>query len=608
MSTGALIFVLCLSLHLTTDACLIPSAIQGSWFSIEDGKHAEITVDATTMSDRGLCIDVTSNNDNYTFIFKKDNCHFCVRIFVRTVNVLQRMETGCVNIPNERPSIHRVCRELDPFQNLITMFSENPAPKNCRSGLEGVWNFAYQRRDMFTGECSNPEANITACQAPGTQFSIENQQFIINYKKCDGMEKSFDADVYYTCLGDWFEGKNHYFAAVNAKESRKEEKFRCFLKNRDDDLYIGGSITPDCNVLKTPQESPERFHLTPVKSEIVQPGCNLPQNFSGVWINTANLDAEVVINSTHIVETWHPDTYRYRRHIYICQEQRGTRYMLARLGVDGCQKDFLCFEFLPRHHNIIRYRKGVAYSKNSFHTVCSWVSFPNKKDWLYKFMIMRDPAPVRCPVAGKMRFTQKGEIPFETRIRGGITQSPRPNIQCKENISDFSVCDKDQRVILIDAEYCLSVDYVGRPQDIYSEPDNIMKCIGFWKENLRSYLITMDEEDAFTQFRCWVYQRTDLNSIYMSYGVGDFCNLNQRVTSRNSSEGAVVSLQLVEYERERDDCPMHFDDGSNPWIRSGDMVQIFSFVADSSTTLQQPLLLMCCAFFVLMRCFSRNST
>ena len=111
---------------------------------------------------------------------------------------------------------------------------------------------------------------------------------------------------------------------------------------------------------------------------------------------------------------------------------------------------------------------------------------------------------IKCPVAGKFRFDQSGEIPFETRIRGGVTQSPRPNTYCKENISDFSVCDQDQKQIEIDAEYCLSVDYFGRPVDIYSEPDYKMNCIGFWKENLKSYLITYDSLDAYSRFRCWV--------------------------------------------------------------------------------------------------------
>ena len=54
---------------------------------------------------------------------------------------------------------------------------------------------------------------------------------------------------------------------ANTKESRKDEKFRCFLKNRDDDEYMGKSITPECNTLKSPEDSPERYRMTPGKSE-----------------------------------------------------------------------------------------------------------------------------------------------------------------------------------------------------------------------------------------------------------------------------------------------------------------------------------------------------
>lgn len=77
--------------------------------------------------------------------------------------------------------------------------------------------------------------------------------------------------------------------------------------------------------------------------------------------------------------------------------------------------------------------------------------------------------PVRCPVAGKFRFEQKGDTLFETRILGGVTLSPRPNLYCKQNISDFSVCDTDQKEIAIDETYCLTVDHLGRPVDIYSK-------------------------------------------------------------------------------------------------------------------------------------------
>ncbi len=129
------------------------------------------------------------------------------------------------------------------------------------------------------------------------------------------------------------------------------------------------------------------MRLKPVQSPRVEPGCLLPENFTGEWVNTANIDADVTINSTHIVELWHPDVSRWRKAVYICMEQRDSRYMMARLTIDGCQVDYQCFDFLPRHHNVIRFRKGVAMIKNDFHTVCSWVQFKNDPRWKYDLML-----------------------------------------------------------------------------------------------------------------------------------------------------------------------------------------------------------------------------
>ncbi|CAG9864614.1 unnamed protein product [Phyllotreta striolata] len=558
--------------------CSIPHILRGAWFSWEQGRNTLTTLDATTMTNRGTCIDIQNEHHvNFTIVFQKETCFRCVKLLVRTVNVLEKIETACINVPPEYASVETVCRGLDPYQQLATLFSENYIPINCRSSLEGVWNFAYQNRFKFTGECNNPDAQIRSCQTAGSQFLITNQKFNITYKKCEGMTGTFDGVVEYSCLGDWFVGKNHYFAVANTKESRKDEKYRCFLKNRDDDLYIGVSITAECNTLKTVEKSPERLHITPVKSEIVQPGCRLPQNFTGEWINTANIDADIFINETHIIETWYPDEGRYRRTIYVCREQRDSRVMMARLTVDGCQKDFTCFDFVPQHHNIIRYRRGIAVIKDDFSTVCSWVQFKNNNKWKYDLYLKKNPIAIKCPVAGKFNFTQKGDVPFVTRILGGVTLSPRPNIYCKQNISDFSVCDSEQKEISIDENYCLSVDHLGRPTDIYSDPDYIMKCIGFWKENLKSYLITYDELDPLSKYRCWVYQRADLNRVLMSQAIGPFCDLNQNVYSWNYTEGASVAIEMQEYERERDQCPMYFDDGSNPWLDTDTERQIFDF-------------------------------
>lgn len=189
-------------------------------------------------------------------------------------------------------------------------------------------------------------------------------------------------------------------------------------------------------------------------------------------------------------------------------------------------------------------------------------------NFLTNCFLAKNPVPVRCPIAGKYMFYQKGDVLFETRILGGVTKSPRPNIYCKQNISDFSVCSTDQKEIAIDETYCLSVDHLGKPVDIYSEfymtrymsdkctrssicntifigdPDYVMKCIGYWKENLKSYLITYDELDPYSKYRCWVYQRADLNRVLMSQAVGSFCQIDQDVTSHNQKEGAAVAIEL----------------------------------------------------------------
>lgn len=83
-----------------------------------------------------------------------------------------------------------------------------------------------------------------------------------------------------------------------------------------------------------------------------------------------------------------------------------------------------------------------------------------------------------------------------------------------------------------------------------AEPDYKLKCIGYWKENLKSYLITYDELDPYSKYRCWVYQRADLNKVLMSQSVGPFCNYAQTVLSPDN--GAAIILNMVEYERERE--------------------------------------------------------
>lgn len=547
----------------------IPHTLRGEWYSRERGTNVFTTIEQTEITDRGRLQDLTSsNNDNFTLVLynSRNNCHYCMRLLIRTLNVLDKIETPCITnagSPGRPASLATICRSIDPNQESITMFSTNPSGKNCRSSLEGRWRFSYQNQQKFTGECSNPDSKIIACQKPGTQFFNVNQQFIVEYRACPGMRETQDATVEYKCLGDWYVGKNHYFAVKNNRETRVEEAYRCFLTNRDDDQYVSVSATAECNVLRSPQQGPVRWRLSAIKDDSIAPKCTFPQNMTGSWINTANFDAEVLIDSTKMVERWKPDTGRIKQETYVCIENRGNRYVMARLGVNGCQKDYVCYQFLKKEFGILRYRKGQAVVSDNFASVCTWNMFDNQENWIYDIMVAKNPDYIKCPVGGKFKFEQRGDILFENRTRGGVT-SPKPNVYCKQRVSDLSVCG-DAKTISIEPNYCISVDQLGKPVDIYGEPDYEIKCIGYWRENLKSYLITYDPIDAYSRYRCWVYQRVDQNKIAMSMSVGAFCHVTQTELSSSAREGAQVALSLVEYEREADDCPMHFDDGTKPF-------------------------------------------
>lgn len=155
----------------TEHSCIIPMIMRNQWFSWERGKETFTEFRTDFMSNRGHCIDMKREYlVNYTFVFhnRENNCFYCVKILVRTVNVLEKIESkfdsnpnrlnvwkndfdfdnfsgGCVTLSgNEKPSVEFICRSLKEDQQLVTLFSENFIPVNCRSSLEGVWQFAYR--------------------------------------------------------------------------------------------------------------------------------------------------------------------------------------------------------------------------------------------------------------------------------------------------------------------------------------------------------------------------------------------------------------------------------------------------------------------------------
>jgi len=56
-------------------------------------------------------------------------------------------------------------------------------------------------------------------------------------------------------------------------------------------------------------------------------------------------------------------------------------------------------------------------------------------------------------------------------------------------------------IVIIVERYIL---YVYNFIMIVDIPDRELSCVGYWLEDMRSYMITYDLEDAVSKFRCWV--------------------------------------------------------------------------------------------------------
>ena len=134
--------------------------------------------------------------EQWTFLIKLNVSISWITISASFSNLQFLFTAGCKTGLNQSPSLNAICDAINPDQQLITFFAENFVPVNCRSGLEGVWQFAYQNRFRFTGECNHPGNVIQSCQTPGSQFLITNQKFAITYKKCEGMSESLDGSKF----------------------------------------------------------------------------------------------------------------------------------------------------------------------------------------------------------------------------------------------------------------------------------------------------------------------------------------------------------------------------------------------------------------------------
>lgn len=571
---------------------------------------------------------------NHTFLVSSPNgCLYCIDVLWRTPNVIQfkkgdclRDSTGTMRGIQVNTSCDGVTKGLPSIDETVTMFrSTDTVNINCIATFEGVFQFTYEVNYGGGGICDNPDSQIQACQDPGSAY-IDNQVFRMRYSRCRDVATSLNKVIRYQCFGTWFvmrgSGDNAigytYAVIADTVENDQREKFKCLMTNKNQKEAFNKvrwvmSRFADCKGLNSIYDGDVRLVLTriPPATTYLTPQCSLPRNITGTWLTQGiQYQSNIRVNDTHVYFFTPINEFEYQETFYSCQQSQGTRHLMTKVVVGKCEVDFTCFDIVARHHSIVRFRVGKPYQyqqtqtqsgtsneevldpknqlKKIFREACSWTAFTFNRDdyeWNYETMILNPPSPVPCPIAGRYQFIQDGKTnleKYQTRIRG-VTEKPRSQIYCRNWITEFKSCSNTMTRIEIDAEYCESVDYRGRPLGEYDEPDNILTCVGYWMEDMKSYLITWDEEDAVSAFRCWVYERKSWTGVYMSRAQNPRCPRKQEAQSVNLP-GTGLALDLTESERLFDDCPQRFDNGANPyskpitlWVLSGAETQLPTF-------------------------------
>ncbi|KAL4235651.1 hypothetical protein ACF0H5_004046 [Mactra antiquata] len=617
-----LIIVLVSLVRQAASECIFPTYIKGDYFSMENGESVRTIIDDRKWGDL-QCKEKYDHEKpvagtmgaNHTFLVSSTNndCFYCIDVLWRTANVLQFRKGDCLkdssgSFSTSALSVNTSCEGvtsgLPGIDSTVTMFkSTDTVNINCISTFEGVFQFTYEIDSGGGGICDNQESQITACQDPGSSY-IDNQVFRMRYARCRDVATSYNKVIRYQCFGTWFAMRGTgssaigytYAVIADTVENDQREKFKCLMTNKNQKEAYNKvrwvmSRFADCKKLNSISDGPVKLVLTriPPATTFLTPQCSLPRNLTGTWLTQGiQYQSNINVNDTHIYFYTPMNEYEYQETYYSCQQSQGTRYLMTKVVVGKCEVDFTCFDIVARHHSIVKFRVGKPYQyiqSNSggdddavmntkqrltqiFRSACSWTAFTFNRDdyeWNYETMIQNPPSPVPCPIAGRYSFIQKGHVneKYSTRIRG-VTEKPRVQVACRNWVTEFKSCSNTMTRIELDAEYCESVDYRGRPIGEYDEPDNILTCVGFWMEDMKSYLVTWDEEDAISPFRCWVYERKSWTGVFMSRAQNARCPRKQTALTYNMS-GAGLALDLTESERLFDDCPQRFDPGSDPY-------------------------------------------
>ncbi|KAJ8306490.1 hypothetical protein KUTeg_017035 [Tegillarca granosa] len=123
------------------------------------------------------------------------------------------------------------------------------------------------------------------------------------------------------------------------------------------------------------------------------------------------------------------------------------------------------------YHLLLTEEKQTGNTKFLYVSLMKLISITTEFYCIFLYDTVNPPSAVPCPIAGRYYFTQEAineDEKYATRIRG-VTLRPRIQVDCRDVQAEFKSCSMNMDKIEVDAEYCETVDYRGRPIGEYGK-------------------------------------------------------------------------------------------------------------------------------------------
>ena len=73
-----------------------PLLLRGEWFSWEEGREVDTSIDEVWIEGLGQPVDAAQlRRDTFQYVFSSHQCFVCIRLLVRSWNVLEKLEGVC---------------------------------------------------------------------------------------------------------------------------------------------------------------------------------------------------------------------------------------------------------------------------------------------------------------------------------------------------------------------------------------------------------------------------------------------------------------------------------------------------------------------------------